>query len=289
MSSFHVPEPPEDVSVLFMDETDCQESSSMEKSLMKEQQQSMGVELMRKSMARLKFTDPHSSSALNSPGAEEGGNSSRKETKSDSFSSEATILYPCSNGEEGERERSASLGKVNADMSPSLSCEASGPKLSSEGEKDAEEMSTSPERITHDYQSLSSNVNQCLTSSGEEQESKTISPPVRVLSQSGHCSEASGGSSPESSAASGGMAKGISNKVKTVRKEQEMEKQEEDEGSAKPEPQFKVGYQYRTVERQLMQNEVSILIYTLLYTSIWRRLHPNESLAYYSRKICFSC
>lgn len=258
VSSFHVPEPPEDVSVLFMDETDCQDSNSVESSLIREWQPSMRVEQIRKSMVAFKFTDPHSSPTLNSSGDEEGGSPSRKETKSDSYSSEAspTLLYSCSSRKEGERERNTSLDTVNTDNSPSLSSEASGPRLSNEGEEDVEKVNTSPERITQVFLSTAS---QHLASGGEKQDSKMKSPPAHVLSLPDHSSSRSSDS--ENKTGDGrsiGVAEGNSSEAKAAGKKQEkVEEKEEDEGSAKPEPQFKVGYQYRTVERQLMQNEVS--------------------------------
>ena len=324
VSSFHVPKPPEDVSILFMDEVDeYQEGSGVEQGQMKDHQLGMKVEQMRRSMAGLKFTDPQSSPVLHSPDDirhkgrnEEEGSPSCEETKSDSFSSlsskaSPTLPYSCSSGEEGEserstslaktktdrdssvsneefptvlypvggkegerdgstslgkgkpdcflsfsdkegKERSTSLGKVSNDSSPSLSSEASSPRLSSEGGKD---------------HTLLSSASQCLAtcSSGEEQESNKSSPPVHALNQSGHSSETGQEGDPENSAGGSGgsigMAKGNNSEAGAAGKEQEKERkeeeEEEEERSAKPEPQFKVGYQYRTVERQLMQNEVS--------------------------------
>ena len=127
-SSFHVPEPPEDVSVLFVDEaSDYQESSDTEQqSLIKDRQLSTSVEEMRRSMAGLKFTN---SPVLRSPDDlkqerrnEEERGSPYEEAKSDSFSSPSseanpTPLYSHSSGE-GESERSTSLSKSKLEGDP---------------------------------------------------------------------------------------------------------------------------------------------------------------------------
>ena len=132
--SFRVPKPPEDVSILFVDEADdYQESSGIEQGLIKDHQLSMKVEQMRRSMAGLKFTDAQSSPVLHSPDNlrhegrnEEGGSPSHEETKSYSFSSlsskaSPTLLYSCSSGEEGGSERSTSLAKTKTGRDSSVS------------------------------------------------------------------------------------------------------------------------------------------------------------------------
>ena len=322
-SSFCVPEPPEDVSVLFMDETDYEESSSVEQSVVKQP-----CTVKRRNMAV--FTDPHSSPTLKSPadvssgeegspspgtseesptlsyqvgsGEEEerdGRSTSRISIKSDnspSLSSKAspTLSYHVSSGEgeEEQGEGSPPLSSVKPDNSPSLSSEAS-PTLSyhvsSGEEEERDEGNTSPSSIRSDCSpSLSNEASPSLPSSeagrGNEGRSTSLikvsvevlssdggeedkkdgrkSSPVHKLSQSSHSPETSGASGPENgtcsggsggSASGGGIAGGNSSEVKIVRVEQE----QEEEGSAKPEPQFKVGHQYRTVQRQLMQNEVN--------------------------------
>ena len=332
VSSFHVPEPPGDVSVLFVDEVnevdDYHENSDEEQGLIKNCQLNTRVEEVRRGMAELKVS---ASPVLHSPDDfcnngrdEEGESPSHEEEKSDSFSSSLDkaspiLLYSCSSGEEGEneknasllgkgkldsfsslsseasptvlyhhssggeegKERSASIGKVNSDSALSLTSEASGSSLrrSSEGDlKDTqEEVNTSQERIAHDDQTLSSSASQHLAtcSSGEEQESKaTASPPVnqsgrdddpKPVNQSGHSSEVGRDGDPKSKAVGNGgsigMTKGNGGEEKGgASKEKEKQRkveEKEDERNAKPEPQFKVGYQYRTVEKQLMQNEVS--------------------------------
>ena len=320
-SSFCVPEPPEDVSVLFMDETDYEESSSAEQSVVKQP-----CTVKRRNM--VVFTDPHSSPALNSPadvssgeegspspgtseesptlsyqvssGEEErdGRSTSHINIKSDnspSLSSKAspTLSYHISSGEgeEEQGEGSPPLSSVKPDNSPSLSSEAS-PTLSyhvsSGEEEERDEGSTSPSNIRSDRSpSLSNETSPSLPSSkagrGSEGRSTSLgkvsvevlssdggeedkkdgrkSSPVHKLSQSSHSPETSGASGPENgacsggSASGGGIAGGNSSEVKIVRVEQE----QEEEGSAKPEPQFKVGHQYRTVQRQLMQNEVNYI------------------------------
>lgn len=135
MSSFHVPKPPEDVSILFMDKVDdYQESSGVEQGQIKDHQLSMKVEQMRRSMAGLKFTNPQSSPVLHSPGdlrherRNEEEESPREETKSDSFSSlsskaSPTLPYSCSSGEEEESEKSTSLAKTKTDRDLSVSNE----------------------------------------------------------------------------------------------------------------------------------------------------------------------
>ena len=267
-SSFHVPEPPEDVSVLFVDEaSDYQESGGRERSLIKDRQLSTRVEEMRRSMAGLKFT---SSPVLRSPddlsqerrNEGEGGSPFRAEVKSDSFSSPSseanpTLLYSCGSGGEGESERSTSLSKGKPNSFSSLSNEANPtvlyPPLGS-GDEEGEERSTSLSRVNDNSPSLSG-------------EASSKSSP-----QSGHSSETGsegdsenrvGGCSDGPGSAGVAQGNGSSSEAGATRKEKEKERkakeeeEEEDERSAKPEPQFKVGHQYRTVQRQLMQNEVS--------------------------------
>jgi hypothetical protein len=267
---------------LFIDEEagDCHDSSDTGQSLIKDRQLNTRVEEMRRSMAGLRFT---SSPILQNPDdlrqEEEGGSPTYKEAESGSFSSPSnkaypTLAYSCSSREEGESERSNSLGKGKSDSFLPPSNEASPTVLDplgggdKEGKKRGtslgkEEISTSREKGT-----LSSSASQHPAVRSDEERKMKSPPPVHMMNLSGHNSGSSNESDPENRVGDGsdsdGKAQGNGSSEaaavamgKEKEKARKEEEKDDDEPSAKPEPQFKVGYQYRTVERQLMQNEVS--------------------------------